>query len=683
MTEPSKGGTATSLLKGKSRSSFTRYLLRQIIKKRSGFHPSQPILVKRPIQYSNKLESRRNLRKHRRSAAKQHLYDAKNEATSKPVSNWRSTFNFMLRHTRNVGETLNFRVVIGKGVAAEAHDLLSAPDTNLSQICKRNESHIHIEEVNHKTRELILNLTGSEDAVRKSLLDIVGLVGKITAIRVSDRAWESLLMDVWEGASEKRPSIRLLGNGKAAVDDKTMTVQSSFSNASKYKSYTLTRRADEILRPTEWNKNSFEKYVAALVHGRVPTHLARSLYPNHPDHQETVVSLLLDLFTSDHTRSEASISALKMAINFIESRGSGFRQASRTIFQQAELSNLPRDHEIFNIFLVSASKARDLNGFDSILRLMVRKGYHPQSRAWAALMEMIEKPTVKRFIASKLRNNGLNRNPAIHHAIGRQMAMIDLEQQLSTELDISKFINGQNEKYGVGWLDTMTLNRIMSMLGAHTRGEARDALLELVYTTRIASPDVVTLNTMLTHATGLPQQVAMMQGMFVRWPNLGPRLAPDAITYHLLFRAAWKRRFPNLLRVVWRYAALAKSTTPKMRYTMKELLQKEKNLSAHRALLKAWEDVIFGQAELAEMRARHPDTLNAMHMISKYLELAKGMRPSVGLATKLEEALSMDVKIHRLLKDGAVMTASMRESLSVEIPLEPKPMRKPGRPTFD
>ncbi|KAI1136151.1 hypothetical protein F5Y05DRAFT_111913 [Hypoxylon sp. FL0543] len=665
-----ENGATNGLLTSTTPSSFVRALRRRVIKLRSGFNPKETTLVKRPVQYPDKYESRRSLRKHRRSAARQHIYDSAREAASKPVNDWRSTFNFMMRHTPSVGEKLNFRVIIGKGVASEARRLLSEPDTHISQISRKNESTVRIEDVNREDGVLIISLSGSEDSVRKSLLDIVGIVGKITAVRISDPTWEALLLDVWIGATARRPGIRLLGTGEVVADDKTLTVQTSFSNSTKYRNYALTRRADEIVRPVQWSKNSFEEYVAALVHGQVPTHLARSLYPTFPDHQQTVVSLLVDLFASDYAKSVVSVSALKMAINFIESRGAGFRQASRSILSQVELLNIPLDAEIFNIFLISSSKAGDLDNFNSILRTMVRKGYSPQSRAWVAFMQMIQSPTVKRYVAAKLRDRKLDRNPGILRAVGREMAVVDLEHRLATSFETQTFLDEQNKKYGVGWLDTLTLNRILDVLGARDKVDACNDLLNLVYTGRIASPSVITLNTMLTHSKGLAPQLATLQSMLALWP----RLRLNAVTYHLLFRSAWLRRRPNSLRVIWRYAVLARQTNSKMRRSLTNLLNREEgDLSARRALLKNWEDVIVGAAELAEVRTSYLTGLKAKHLIFKYLEQAEGMRPSVCFAKKLEEALSMDRKIDQAAKEGTSMSSSMRESLTVDIPLEPDP----------
>ncbi|KAI1468118.1 uncharacterized protein F4812DRAFT_428963 [Daldinia caldariorum] len=659
-----------------SQSAIVRAARKQIIKTRSGLKPKASEVVKREILYPTKRESRRSLRKRRHSAARQHIYDSERESRSERFNGWQPIFDLMYKHTVDISEILHFRIIIGKGIAAEARVLFSEPDTHISQIGRRNESHVQIiEQPCAKNEGLILSLSGSEDSVRKTLVDIVGVVGKITAVRVSDPATESLLSNMWKDTTEKRPEILLFEDGEVTADDRMLTVQSS-SNSTKYKTYRLKRRANNVNRPGKWTQDSFEKYVASLVYGRMPPHVARKLYPTFPDHQEVVVNLLTALFTAEHTRKAASLSALKMAIEFIESRGRGFRQASRTIFNQAELLGLPMDAEVFNIFLISASKAADLEGFYSILKAMIRKGFAPQGRSWVAFLEMIQSVHVKRFIITMLRHKGLNHNSSTLCAIGRQIAIVDLEHSVSEDFDIQTFIHKRDRKYGPRWLDTITVNKLMDILGAHQNWDACNVLLDHIYATGITSPNAVTLNIFLTHTRSLPLQLGFMKSMFTRWR----RLVPNPDTYHILFREAWTKTYPNMLRVVFRYAIQNRRTTPKMRYVLNELLTQDVKRNTRWAFLKTWEDVIFGQEGLAEARSARGDTLELMHLIYLYVQQARGMRLKDLFMKKLEEAVEMDVTIHQLLKNRMIVkpSASVRASLSVPIPLmklkrQPKP----------
>ncbi|KAI0012311.1 hypothetical protein F4779DRAFT_626026 [Xylariaceae sp. FL0662B] len=662
--------------KGTSPSPFRRALFRRLIKKRSDFPPRRTELVRQLDKYPRKYESFRSLRKHRRSTATQHLYEQVQEAELDQTSDWRWTLEFLWRHTSKFGKILHFQAVIGKGAAAEAREILSMPDTHLWHIRQRNQSAIRIEDVGSQDGELVLSLSGSEDAVRKSFLEIVRAVGKLTAIRVLDPAWKGLLSEIWKGPRAKRPRVRLLGDRDAVVDDRVMTVRSEsvsgrtwLSEPPKYRDYCLTQRADDIPVPKEWTKLSFERYVAALTCGQVPTHLAQSLYPDLPSHQEVVVSLLIDLFTSEDTRHAVSLPALGMALKYIQARGAGFRPAARELLHQVDQLNITIDAKTFNVFLVGCSKARDLNGFNSILRMMIRRGQPPESRAWIAFIEMIQDGNIKRYIARKMIAKGLDQNLTTLNAIGRQMAVANLERRLPAQFDIREYMDEQNKKYGARWINTITLNKLVDLLGTHGQLKACVDLLDLVHTSRTACPHTDTLNTILTHWRSLRQQITTVRWMETRWSTV----VPDSSTYHLLFRTAWTKRLPNMIRVLWRYAALTNSMHPKMIYTLTGLLRQEENLSARRAFLKAWEDVIFGKAELAQMRALHGNALHITHLISEYTQQARHMRPSASFATKLQEAVDLDMEIHRLAREGAVMSSQVRASLSVDIPLEPEP----------
>ncbi|KAI0164511.1 hypothetical protein GGR52DRAFT_560224 [Hypoxylon sp. FL1284] len=646
----------------------TEWRARRASKRRLRPLPNQHVLVRPAFLYPDRRETQRSLHKHGRSVTRLHLLHAYNEAAANPVSNWRATLGYMLRYTSVTEEMLKFRVIMRRGIAAETYRLLSEPDTSLSRMDQRNKTHTQVESISPKTGDLTIIVSGSKESMRRTLIDLVRLTGKIKFVRASDPSWEELLSNMRKKASSKKPKVELVDVNVA--DD---AIQEFASKSAWPKDYVLFKRADEIARPAEWTKLSFERYVSELVRGRVPSHLANSLYPIGPNHQETVVSLLLGLFSSGESRSAASVSALKLAIKFIESSGGGFHRDSRTLFNHADSLGLPMGSDVFNQFLVTASKDRDLNGFDTILKLMVRKGCRVEGDAWMAFLAMIESSLAKKYILEKLEDKKLMRSPSIRHAIGRQMALVDLREALSTKehstpveaYDIEGFLNVQEEKYGVGWMDTMTLHRIVDILGLYGQWQACNALCDLVFTKQIASPDVVLLNTMLTHARTISQQVATLRSVLRRSKQSMPWLRPDDVTNNILFRRAWRERRPNMLRVIWRYGVLAGSTHPKMRYLLTKLLQRGR-LSAVDDL-KPWEDVIFGRAELAEMRARHPKRLAASHMASKHLDQARGKTPAVPFAIKLAEALAKDTRIHKLAANGPLDT----EPWTVEIPLKP------------
>ncbi|KAI3328703.1 hypothetical protein F4824DRAFT_482752 [Ustulina deusta] len=648
-----------------------RHFLKSIAMARVPSSRATP-LIKPWVQYPNKHARRRSLRKHVASSRRQVLHEYTRDALKKPPNDWHSTLDFMVRHTPKFGEMLDFKVGIGKGAAAQARATLSDLDTNLWQIQQRHHCKIRIESGFDEDEPLILSLSGTTVSVRESLLEIVRTVGKVSAVRVLDPALQISSPELGSGTVQGQP-IQLLHDGESAAEDETVTVYGrttdfvKMAQRPRYQSYQLTTRADEIPRPAVWTKSSFEQYVAKLVLARVPTHLHRSLYPVGLDHQATVVHLLTTLFSSEDLRAAASVTALKMALRFIHSRAPVFRPAARTISYRTELQHLPLDAEVFQTFLTAASRARDLQGFNSVLRAMHRKGYYMGAGVWSEFLAMIEDPRIKSYVMGKMRSRGLHHLPPIREVLGRQKAVMDVESCADTEINIQSLLHAQDRLYGTSWLNTVTLNKMIYILGARGNLEACYELLDLVDHDRRVRPDHYTLNTMMTHNRSIPQKIALLS----RWPWL----SPDGVTYQQLFSAAWKQHLPNMLRVIWRYSVFANLTSSKMRHTLTMLTLPEVAPSRNRAFLKAWQDVILGRRELAAGKPlvrKGAQGFGAVHLMAKYKEEAAAERPLVRLEIKLKEAYDMDMRIHKLKKEGIEMSSSVKDSLTISIPLGTK-----------
>ncbi|KAI1123968.1 hypothetical protein F5Y10DRAFT_250727 [Nemania abortiva] len=641
--------------------------------KRQAPSPLATAMIKQAAQFPERYASRRSMRKHTVSSRRQALHEYARDVLGKPRRDWRSTLEFMIRHTPKFGEIRDFKVRIGSGAAAQARATLSKPDTNLWQIQQRHHCKIRIESASHQNAPLILRLSGTIVSVRETLLELITAIGRVSAVRVLDPALQMSSPEAWEDGNQGRPPIRVLGCGEtAASGDETMTVYGHtttniFEMAQRpgRRLYQLTTRADEIPRPTIWTKSSFEQYVAKLVFARVPTHLHKSLYPQGPDHQTTVVHLLTRLFSSEDLRAATSVSALKMALRFMHTLGPGFRPAVRTIYYQANLQHLPLDAEVFQTFLTSASRAGDLQGFNSVLGAMQRDGHYIRVETWTAFLAMLQDPQVKHHVIKRMRSRGLHHLQPVLEELGRQKVVMDLERRgAEKEMSIQRLLDTQDRQYGVSWLDTVTLNRMIDVLGAHGNLEACHELLEWVERRQRARPDHYTLNTLMTHTRSIPQRIALVS----RWAVL----KPDVVTYHQLFQAAWKQRLPNMLRVIWRYGAFAGLADSRMCHTLDKLMQPQLVLSKNRAFLQAWEDVILGRRELAAARVltlNSPRRVGAAALIAKYVEDAGDLRPLVKLGAKLQEAYDMDMRIHKLNKEGTEVSSAMRDSLTVDIPL--------------
>lgn len=678
-----------------------RFFLR-IKGKTRGLGLRTTVMANPPARHPDRRASHRNLRKYIVSARRQALVEHNRKILGKPYDDWRWTLNLMIRHTPKFGEALDLKVRIGRGTAALARAALSDLDTSLWEVQRRHHCKILIESGLRGDEPLVLSLSGTSVSVWESLSELSKDVGRVLAVRVLDPKRPIVWPEEWTDRDQDEAAIRVLRDGHSLGEGETLAAASNAADPAelaqrpKNKVYRLATRADEIPRPTVWTKSSFEQYVARLVLARVPTHLHQSLYPVGPSHQATVVHLLTTLFSSEDLRGAISVKALKMALHFIQSRGPVFRPAARAIFYQVELQHLPLDAEAFQTFLTSASRAGDLQAFNSILTAMYRKGHCTQVATWTSFLAMIRDPHITYHIIRRMRSRGLLRLRPILEQIARQKVVLHLERRAHGDLNIQHLLNVQDRWYGRSWLDTMTLNRMVDILGAHGNLGACYDLLDTVDRDGRVRPDDYTLNTMMTHARSMRQKLALLS----RWPGL----QPDVVTYQQLFQVAWKQRLPNVLRVIWRYSVFAGLTNSHMRHTLTKLMRSDSaamskkgpvmskkssakgkkvsgigkessamSISKKRRFLKAWEDVILGGGELAAGRLSVPNrssvAFGAAQLSMKYLEDAGSQRPLVRLESKLSEAYDMDMQIHKLNRQGVEMTPTTRESLTVDIPL--------------
>ncbi|CAK7221861.1 hypothetical protein SCUCBS95973_004643 [Sporothrix curviconia] len=294
--------------------------------------------------------------------------------------------------------------------------------------------------------------------------------------------------------------------------------------------------AHQIQRPDDWTSVSLERYVAALTNGRPPAHLAPKLYPQQRgwsrrqaddvstekidstappapspatatatatameldtptadgnpilnSHDRTVVNLLLSLFHEEAAKHALSMSAFKMALEFMCKHGETYRPEVRSLFERAESVHVPMDAETFNILLASQVKTQDLRNFGATLALMNRRGMKPDLTTWLLFLSLFESEEVKRHILRTMHasRRDLLDIPDALRSIAQELVEYDArravfqrkhqqeqqrlkqEQEHSAAIFIDEFIGRQTERYGAAWLSRTAANRILEVFGSY------------------------------------------------------------------------------------------------------------------------------------------------------------------------------------------------------------------------
>ena len=687
MAPPTAEQTADALVQGRtivgpSVSAYRRAKLRRVIKRmatfreKTGSPPSNQALVLPKMQYPSKHETERSARKHRASADRQELFDFWRAAKEQPATPWQNILALLIKYTPQFGRLFDFKVVVGKTVAQKVLEMLTGSTAAATSVTQRRSGCIvRIEHVDHETEMVTLSLSGAEHSVRKAMSDILKAVGSLTAVRVMDPDSKEILLDLWAQKNNEPLSIKMSDGADGALDANSLTVQKGIASErripSSFRYYTLGHHPNKIKRPAQWTAAGLEAYIAALVYGVVPRHLVGKIYGKNrgsPKHKETVASILLELFESEETQSLISTNALHLALAFLQKGGLSLRPAARAIFDQADIHKVPMDTQTCNLFLKGCATAGDLDGFHSTVKLMLRKGYHPDSRTWLELLHLVRDFKAKQDIVAKMERKGLARIQSTLVQVGSHMAPYKLHSYFRKPLGMERFILDQDHSHGREWLNTITLNNLLEVLGRNSRLDLCNDLLDYAAASGRVRPDTVSLNTMITHGRNIQTHIATIRSLRERWATV----LPDEVTFDLLFQLAWSNRGPNQLRVIWRYAAFAMLISSHTMDKFDVLLKEDRNLSSRRALLKTWEDAIFGQDELRALRRKHGKRLSSFRIARRYAAQALLYEPSEAFASKLLEAYEMDRTVHAALKAGEIMTPTARNSFTVDIPMRPR-----------
>lgn len=652
-----------------------RTRLKQMTKQRVELGANRA-LVKPAAWYPDKWETERAARKRRVSLDRQVMWTRAREIEEKSELNWLAVLKFLGRLTPKFGAIFDFKVVVGPGAAGEVRARLPTSLLDPSQLERRTQAIIRQDDTAPEDDDgsLRLVITGSEHSVREALLELLTDLGEIKAVRFMDGNSEGMFRDLQQEDKNRLGSVRLLSRDETEPNDKVLTLlrqeyafERSQQAEPKKRYYDLHQRADEIPRPSVWTTSSLEEYVRKLVYGVVPLNRARALYKRGPSHQDTVVSCLVDIFNSRQLRKFLSPEIVALALEYVEDKGSTFRPAARHIFNQAEVSRVQLDTRILNKLILGSVRVGDLGGFDAVLKIMARKNYYPNSETWIMFLHLVEGLDAKHMVIRRMQSKGLHRIQSVLLKTGRHMVPYALEHSLQKKESIGgsigDFVQQQTLLYGSGWLDITTLNRMLDILGRNSRLDLCKGLLDVVYETGQTRADVISLNTLITHTRSVGDLIATIRQLQTRWRYI----VPDEATYDLLFSIAWQKRSPNMLRVIWHYACFAGLASGKMQARLNALVCREAEHN-RKLLLKQWQFAILGREAPGQ---GHVPRAFASKVAVHHATTALAQEPLLPFSAMLREAYDLDRTVHERTREGTDMTAAVRDSLTVVIPLKP------------
>lgn len=449
-----------------------------------------------------------------------------------------------------------------------------------------------------------------------------------------------------------------------------MSLDASPSTAPSTVFRTAFPTAQEVPRPGVWTKRGLDDYVARITDVRLEE-LARSIPSQRTCHVSVVSTLLRDVFNDHDARSSITLPVIHKALRYHVRHGMALRQEMLILFDfTTRTLKLSPSAETFNIMLSGYAQAKDLGGFELIVRSMEAYSCVPNFRTWLYMMSMIESGQVRQYMLGIMRSKGMLDSPSVARELAKLNAVHHARAAMETErpTTLREFLDRQDRLYGERnlWLTPWVANQTVDVFCEY--GRFRDAFA-LVKRMRkpdrpaSARPNIVTYTTILAHAK-TQRLVAIGLLALERLERAG--LVPNQVTYHLLFELVWNARLPLAVGVVWHHAALALGS---MSYRMRRRVGDVLHALGSEEPTSEGEDVVARWARLRSLASLvstlpspetlpEPDGDDRVPLDLLFSQKYAGYKPEEPLGQLLKTALEADWQHHRDFAAGGSDPAS-------------------------
>ncbi|KAF4986546.1 hypothetical protein FDECE_15897 [Fusarium decemcellulare] len=538
----------------------------------------KPVIGK-PLQYPNSAATKASIEEHLRDARRQVGLGIVWEHFNKKVPQWMECFHLMRRMTPQWSDRTNMsavRIVLPKSWDIEVNNqnleyvdsatgvlqkLRAAVDKNPSALVLRGQSKILV-----KVADEIVQYCKEAE------------IYELGEVATSDYRTKQL----W-------PTIENAPNGGASLPDDH---NDSIWVHKEYQPHLITVPYESIPRPEVWTRDNFEHYIATLVYGRIPSHLAIPFYGKRRVNGRNIdtdgirIRLIVDAFEDPTARPFITAPVLKMAISMIAFRG-GHRASANRLVQLGEELGTPMDTDIYNIMLEGYAHKRDVRFFYGFLRKMKAQYHHPNIQTWLLFLQLIRGEDERRQVIVAMYELGMFNHAATRRGIADVMASLDAYGAFKAGRSLKGFLADQNERYGEGWLAIDGLNGIITeLLRFHRPEDPRiedcKTLVKL-HTDSGHRIDLETIKIFLRHSALTRDWDTALWAMSL---FKGSRCEPDQETYTVLMSLCIRTHSPHALGTVYFYGVLNR----KLKNASRRMLSKVLLRIHHDPFWKDWQN---------------------------------------------------------------------------------------------
>jgi hypothetical protein len=341
-------------------------------------------------------------------------------------------------------------------------------------------------------------------------------------------------------------------------------------------------RADDFPSPTTYDVRSFKEYVEDLTTMKTPRLVNRELYGVEDDKRNMVVAnILYRLFTDANTARFASAVAMNLAFAFLCKRTELFGQLDRLYGQcrQLPLTMQPQTYS-YVLRTMLPRNENELIGFRRVLDDMLSEGHSPNSQIWLALLQSGSSSTQKSIVADWMHRKGLLQNSMVKGQVASQIVKDGLNEGIHHQMDAALFISSIDARFGPDWMSPFAITQILLACASHKENSLSIEIFREAQKRNVSfkTTAISTLLTVAQRRGSLRDSLDFLSSHFVK--TIGRN---DRVLIPIIFMTAWKHRFYNVSRVLWRYAAILGAITYKMQNIVTQSLLRNQDISTPRA----------------------------------------------------------------------------------------------------
>lgn len=222
--------------------------------------------------------------------------------------------------------------------------------------------------------------------------------------------------------------------------------------------YWVDSAYEKTPRPAEWTKASFDTFITALIYGRLKPELAMSIYRRRFFDTDGVrVRMIMDAFEDPETRAYITAPVLKIALQFISTRG-GHRASAERLLAQAERWGVPLDTDVYNILLDSYVHTHDVRYFHKLLIKMRERCFYPNARTWLIFLGLVQRDDMRRQVESAMFDLGFFQDPGTRRSVSVMMAGFHAYEAFRAGQPLRVFLDKNIQRFGPEWLTVDTAN---------------------------------------------------------------------------------------------------------------------------------------------------------------------------------------------------------------------------------